>query len=77
MKALFLGMVAVAAWLAAAAQPTPQLVLRPDTNHVLKVVLTDDPAANMASYANPGQPLAPGGRCHLAGCGAGQTKDMT
>lgn len=46
--------------LLAQANPTAQLVLLPDTNHVLKAVVTDDPAANMATYANPGQPLAPG-----------------
>ncbi|MDP4076826.1 alpha/beta hydrolase [Acidovorax sp. A1169] len=46
--------------LLAQAHPAAQLVLLPDTNHVLKAVLTDDPAANMATYANPGQPLAPG-----------------
>jgi pimeloyl-ACP methyl ester carboxylesterase len=46
--------------LLAQAKPAAQLVLLPDTNHVLKAVLTDDPAANMATYANPGQPLAPG-----------------
>ncbi len=46
--------------LLAQANPAAQLVLLPDTNHVLKAVLTDDPAANMATYANPGQPLAPG-----------------
>lgn len=46
--------------LLAQASPAAQLVLLPDTNHVLKAVVTDDPAANMATYANPGQPLAPG-----------------
>lgn len=46
--------------LLAKANPAAQLVLLPDTNHVLKAVVTDDPAANMATYANPGQPLAPG-----------------
>jgi len=46
--------------LLAQAKPAAQLVLLPDTNHVLKAVVTDDPAANMATYANPGQPLAPG-----------------
>jgi len=46
--------------LLAQANPAAQLVLLPDTNHVLKAVVTDDPAANMATYANPGQPLAPG-----------------
>lgn len=46
--------------LLAKAKPAAQLVLLPDTNHVLKAVPTDDAAANMATYANPGQPLAPG-----------------
>lgn len=46
--------------LLAQANPNAQLVLLPDTNHVLKAVPTDDAAANMATYANPGQPLAPG-----------------
>jgi len=46
--------------LLAQASPAAQLVLLPDTNHVLKAVVTDDPAANMATYANPGQPLVPG-----------------
>lgn len=46
--------------LLAKAQPAAQLVLLPDTNHVLKAVPTDDAAANLATYANPGQPLAPG-----------------
>jgi pimeloyl-ACP methyl ester carboxylesterase len=46
--------------LLAKAQPAAQQVLLPDTNHVLKAVPTDDPAANLATYANPGQPLAPG-----------------
>lgn len=45
--------------LLAQASPAAQLVLLPDTNHVLKAVVTDDPAANIATYANPGQPLAP------------------
>lgn len=46
--------------LLAQAKAAAQLVLLSDTNHVLKAVVTDDPAANMATYANPGQPLAPG-----------------
>lgn len=46
--------------LLAKAQPAAQLVLLPDTNHVLKAVPIDDAAANLATYANPGQPLAPG-----------------
>lgn len=46
--------------LLAKANPAAQLVLLPGTNHVLKAVVTDDRVANMATYANPGQPLAPG-----------------
>lgn len=41
------------------AQPKAQLRLLPDTNHVLKVVTSDDRAANLATYADPGLPLAP------------------
>lgn len=40
--------------------PSATLKLLPDTNHVLKHVTTDDPAANVATYADPGLPLAPG-----------------
>lgn len=36
------------------------LVLLPDVNHVLKRVPSDDPQANMAAYADPSLPLAPG-----------------
>lgn len=41
------------------AQPKAELRLLPDTNHVLKVVTTDDRGANLATYADPGLPLAP------------------
>ncbi|QDK31345.1 alpha/beta hydrolase [Sphingomonas sp. IC081] len=41
------------------AQPKAQLRLLPDTNHVLKVVTSDDRAANLATYANPDLPLVP------------------
>ena len=41
------------------AQPKAQLRLLPDTNHVQKVVTSDDRAANLATYADPGLPLAP------------------
>ena len=37
-----------------------RLVILPDANHVLKTVPADDPAANLASYADPAAPLAPG-----------------
>ena len=36
------------------------LVLLPDVNHVLKQVTSDDRSANLATYAKPGLPLAPG-----------------
>ncbi|MBW8831587.1 MAG: alpha/beta fold hydrolase [Burkholderiales bacterium] len=36
------------------------LVLLPDVNHVLKSVTSDDPRSNIATYADPGLPLAPG-----------------
>lgn len=42
------------------AAPAAKLVLLADTNHVLKTVTTDDRQANIASYANPNLPLAPG-----------------
>lgn len=42
------------------AQPRAKLVLLPAMNHVLKAVATDDRGANVASYADPALPLAPG-----------------
>ncbi len=42
------------------AAPAAQLVLLPDTNHVLKAVVSADRAANFATYGKPGLPLAPG-----------------
>jgi uncharacterized protein len=42
------------------AAPEAKLVLLPDTNHVFKTVKSADTDANMASYATPGIPLAPG-----------------
>ncbi len=44
----------------AAARPDARLLLLPEVNHVLKVVATDDAAANRAAYADPDLPLAPG-----------------
>jgi pimeloyl-ACP methyl ester carboxylesterase len=44
----------------AAANPAARLVLLPQVNHVLKAVPGGDRAANMASYADPSLPLAPG-----------------
>jgi uncharacterized protein len=37
-----------------------ELVLLPDTNHVLKTVSSADGQANAATYGNPSLPLAPG-----------------
>jgi pimeloyl-ACP methyl ester carboxylesterase len=42
------------------AQPAAKLVLLPDTNHVLKIVATDARDLNIATYADPSLPLAPG-----------------
>jgi pimeloyl-ACP methyl ester carboxylesterase len=44
----------------AAANPNARLVLLPQVNHVLKAVPSGDRAANLASYADPSLPLAPG-----------------
>ncbi len=43
-----------------AAAPRAELVLLPDVNHVLKLVASDDRASNLATYANPSLPIAPG-----------------
>jgi len=43
-----------------AAAPSADLIRLPDTNHVLKAVPPNDPAANIAAYADPSLPLAPG-----------------
>ena len=43
-----------------AAAPTAELAVIPDVNHVLKLVSSDDAAANIATYADPALPLAPG-----------------
>lgn len=42
------------------ANPQANLVLLPNVNHVLKFVPSSDRGANVATYANPGLPLAPG-----------------
>lgn len=42
------------------ADPQANLVLLPNVNHVLKSVTTDDLRANIATYADPGLPLASG-----------------
>jgi dipeptidyl aminopeptidase/acylaminoacyl peptidase len=44
----------------AKAQPEAELVLLPGTNHVLKAVQGDDRVSNLAAYADPDLPLAPG-----------------
>jgi fermentation-respiration switch protein FrsA (DUF1100 family) len=44
----------------AEARSAAKLVLLPRVNHVLKEVPADNPAANMAAYADPSLPLAPG-----------------
>lgn len=41
-------------------QPGAKLVILPDMNHVLKTVEAEGRAANLATYANPSLPLAPG-----------------
>lgn len=43
-----------------ARSPRATLILLPDTNHVLKTVVSDDRNANVAAYADPNLPLAPG-----------------
>lgn len=43
-----------------AAQPKATLVLLPKVNHVLKTVEGDSRGANLATYADPNLPLAPG-----------------
>jgi uncharacterized protein len=40
------------------AAPDATLALVPDVNHVLKVVASDDPAANLATYADPDLPIS-------------------
>lgn len=42
------------------ADPAATLTVLPDTNHVLKRVTSDDRGANLAAYADPNLPLAPG-----------------
>lgn len=42
------------------AAPGAKLKLLPNVNHVLKAVESDDRAANIATYSDPGLPLAPG-----------------
>jgi alpha-beta hydrolase superfamily lysophospholipase len=49
------------------AAPAAKLLLVPDTNHVLKTVNSADRMANMAAYADPSLPLAPGVADGIAG----------
>lgn len=42
------------------AKPNASLALLPDTNHVLKQVASGDRGANLATYADPSLPIAPG-----------------
>jgi uncharacterized protein len=42
------------------AQPNATLILLPNTNHVLKEVASGDRGANIATYSDPGLPLADG-----------------
>ena len=46
--------------LLAKADPRASLVLLPNVNHVLKTVTSDDRKENLATYGDPGLPLAPG-----------------
>jgi len=41
------------------AAPDATLALLPDVNHVLKNVTSEDPSANLATYADPNIPIAP------------------
>jgi uncharacterized protein len=56
------------------AAPAAKLVLLDDTNHVLKTVTSDDRRANVATYANPRLPLAPGVVDAIAGFVESETK---
>lgn len=42
------------------AKPDATMDLLPNTNHMLKTVVSDDRTANIATYADPALPLAPG-----------------
>lgn len=43
-----------------AANPRASLVILPNMNHILKEITSDDRLVNIASYAEPTRPLAPG-----------------
>lgn len=51
----------------AAARPDAKILNVDGMNHVLKIVVSDDRAANIAAYADPGLPLAPGLAAGIAG----------
>jgi len=53
------------------ADPAATLVLLPAVNHVLKTVASDDRQENIATYADPALPLAPGVVDAIAGFLAG------
>jgi pimeloyl-ACP methyl ester carboxylesterase len=57
------------------AAPKADLVLLADVNHVLKSVASDDRRANMATYADPSLPLAPGVVDAIAGFVAAAPKN--
>jgi uncharacterized protein len=42
------------------ADPDARLVVLPKVNHVLKEVASDNKQANIATYADPSLPIAPG-----------------
>ncbi|WP_019831389.1 alpha/beta hydrolase [Sphingomonas sp. PR090111-T3T-6A] len=54
------------------AHPAAKLVLLSDTNHVLKTVASDARDANVATYADPSLPLAPGVVDAIAGFVSGR-----
>ena len=56
-----------AEWLAWA-DPAARVVVLTDTNHVLKVAGSDDRDVNVATYADPELPLAPGVIYAITGC---------
>lgn len=58
----------------AQADAKARLVLLPEVNHVLKTVAADTRAANLATYADPGLPLAPGIAEAIAGFVRGTQK---
>lgn len=55
--------------------PNATLALVPDVNHVLKIVATEDPSANLATYADPNLPIAPSVVDAVTQFGAGIRKE--